>query len=653
MNKNYSNGKKIIRKRKQKGIVAVILLLILIIFVVSAAINLIKKSSNDKNTSSETSSAVLEQGNSDNQESSENIEAPTEKTVTLYAVGDNIYHQSVINDGTDYFKFYDNIKEDISNSDISIVNHESPIAGDQMQVSGYPNFNSPTEVARVLSTLGFDVVNHANNHLMDKGKDGLTGTLDTWRKYPQVNIIGLYESEDKRSQTVIIEKEGIKFAFLAYTQHLNGYNLPADMQYATNIISKPIIKADMEKAKANADIVIVSMHWGTEYSYSSDSFQQEYAKYLADLGADVVIGHHPHVIEPAEWVTGENGNKTLVFYSLGNLLHSQITTNTLLELSTKITFKQADNQKPYIDKVEIIPLVNHYEAEPKGNDYIRKNIKIYKLSQYNEELAKSHGIKAYDQTAFTMDYINSTLNQVLDGKISAQNTVFYQAENSKDTSSQDTSSQGASSQITSDVSVAVDKSSWELVLVNKQNFIPNDFNTDLINVNSSYNIPAKESSYLNKTAANALNDMFAVAKNDGVNLYLRSSYRSVELQQSYYDYNVNMYKEQGLSESDAKAKTELYYAIPGKSEHHTGLAADIVTVDWQNQGKALVADFDKTEAYKWLSQNAHKFGFILRYPLDKVNETEINYEPWHYRYVGKDAAEYIYKNNLCLEEYLK
>ncbi|MEG1027613.1 MAG: CapA family protein, partial [Oscillospiraceae bacterium] len=605
--------------------------------------NLIKKSFGDKNSSSDNSSTISQTSNSDNQESSENIEVPTDKTVTLYAVGDNIYHQSVINDGTDYFKFYDNIKDDIFNSDISIVNHESPIAGDQMQVSGYPNFNSPTEVAKVLSNLGFDVVNHANNHLMDKGSDGLTGTLDTWRKYPDVKIIGLYESEDKRSQTVIIEKQGIKFAFLAYTQHLNGYNLPDNMQYATNIISKSLIKSDMEKAKSNADIVIVSMHWGTEYSYNSDSFQQEYAKYLSDLGANIIIGHHPHVIEPVEWITGENGNKTLVFYSLGNLLHSQITTNTLLELSTKITFKQADNQKPYIDKVEIIPLINHYEAEPNGNDYIRKNIKIYKLSQYNDNLASSHGIKSYDQTAFTMDYINSTLNKVLDGKISAENTVFYQASNSQETSSQPLS----------DISASIDKSSWKLVLVNKQNFIPEDFNTDLIDINSNYNIPAKEGSFLNKTAADAISDMFTAAKGDGVNLYLRSSYRSVELQQSYYDYNVNMYKEQGLSEADAKAKTELYYAIPGKSEHHTGLAADIVTVDWQNQGKALVADFDKTEAYKWLSQNAHKFGFILRYPLDKVTQTEISYEPWHYRYVGKDSAEYIYKNNLCLEEYLK
>ena len=138
---------------------------------------------------------------------------------------------------------------------------------------------------------------------------------------------------------------------------------------------------------------------------------------------------------------------------------------------------------------------------------------------------------------------------------------------------------------------------------------------------------------------------------EGINLYLRSGYRAIKLQQTYYDASVKSYKSQGLSDKEASAKALEYLQYPGASEHHTGLALDIISVEWQNTVEDLNAKFETTDAFKWLDKNVAEYGFTLRYPKDKENITGIKYEPWHYRYVGKEVAVYLKEKGLTLEEY--
>lgn len=184
------------------------------------------------------------------------------------------------------------------------------------------------------------------------------------------------------------------------------------------------------------------------------------------------------------------------------------------------------------------------------------------------------------------------------------------------------------------------KEDWNLVLVNIWNKLPDDFKVELDKIGVR-----KMDSRIIETTKKMISD----AKNDGVDLLLASSYRTVERQTQLFNEQIQKYKNLGYSDDDAYNNAKEWVAVPGTSEHHTGLALDIVTPTYQN----LDYGFDTTDAFKWLYENCVDYGFILRYPKNKSEITGITYEPWHYRYVGVDAAKYIMENDLCLEEYLK
>lgn len=186
---------------------------------------------------------------------------------------------------------------------------------------------------------------------------------------------------------------------------------------------------------------------------------------------------------------------------------------------------------------------------------------------------------------------------------------------------------------------------WNLILVNKQNPIPSNFEVDCEEV--------AQDQYADKRMAVFLKEMLSCAQAQNCPLYIVSSYRSVQRQELLYKTSYQKNLNEGLTPKEAKEKTEQYQAPPGTSEHATGLAFDIVGKDWFKTHSDLTDDFDTTAAYKWLSENAYKYGFILRYPKDKEEVTGYSYEPWHYRFVGVDAAKIIKENNLCLEEYLR
>lgn len=184
-----------------------------------------------------------------------------------------------------------------------------------------------------------------------------------------------------------------------------------------------------------------------------------------------------------------------------------------------------------------------------------------------------------------------------------------------------------------------------LILVGPNNMIPDDYEVDLVNVQGKYDMDSR--------AAYSAKELIADAAKAGYSMAICSAYRTVAKSAELYQRKVNQFIAAGYSEEDAKTEAAMWVAPPGTSEHHTGLSMDIVSSDYWGYYSDLEYDYDKFDSFRWMTENCAKYGFILRYPKGKSELTGIVYEPWHYRYVGKEAAEYIMENGLCLEEYLE
>lgn len=334
--------------------------------------------------------------------------------VTLLAVGDNLIHIEVVQSGKqedgsyDYNHLYDEIKDEILAADIAVVNQETILGGKDLTYSGYPAFNSPTEIGDALVEAGFDVVLHATNHTMDKGLKGVANTFEHWNNYSDITVLGINQTEEDRSRISIIEKNGIKIAMLNYTYSLNGYKVPKDMPYLVNMLDKAQMKVDIKKAHNEADFIIVYPHWGTEYVYEPVRSQRDLVDFYYELGVDLVIGTHPHVIQPVEWITSESGHSMLVYYSLGNFLSYQKEAPRMLGGIAQVNIIK-DDTGTYINDAAITPIITHYEHGP--TDY---NYGIYKLSEYSSQLGDVHGVSDIaNHGAFSYEEALRTARQVL------------------------------------------------------------------------------------------------------------------------------------------------------------------------------------------------------------------------------------------------
>jgi poly-gamma-glutamate synthesis protein (capsule biosynthesis protein) len=335
-------------------------------------------------------------------------------SVTLLAVGDNLIHMEVVRsgekeDGTyNYDHLYSNLRDEISAADIAVINQETILGGDEFAYSGYPNFNSPTEIGDAVINAGFDVVLQATNHTLDKGMDGVENTFDFWKQHPEITVLGINESEEEREEIPIIEKNGITLAMLNYTYGLNGYHLPKNMPYLVNLLDKEKMKADIKEAKELADFVIVFPHWGSEYVYEATKAQEDLTEFYYEQGVDLVIGSHPHVLEPVEWIETNEEHRMLVYYSLGNFISYQREAPRMLGGMAEITITK-DPTGTYISEAQITPIVTHYENGP--DDY---HYGIYKLSDYTEALAQAHGVSDHVKDGpFTYQGTYDLAHQVL------------------------------------------------------------------------------------------------------------------------------------------------------------------------------------------------------------------------------------------------
>ncbi len=332
-----------------------------------------------------------------------NASEDTRSSLTLLAVGDNLIHIEVVKSGKqadgsyNYDHLYSNLKEEISAADLAVVNQETILGGEDFRYSGYPNFNSPAQIGDALINAGFDIVLHATNHTMDMGLKGVENTLAYWRSHPEITVLGINESEEASRQIPIIEKNGIKLAMLNYTYGLNGYSMPKNKPYLVNILNKKKMAKDLEQAEALADFTIVFPHWGSEYVYSPTSMQRELTEFYYEHGVDLVIGAHPHVIEPVEWFETDGSHRMLVYYSLGNFMSYQKEAPRMLGAMAKVTITK-DGTGTYISDSSVTPIVTHYENGPADYHYA-----IYKLEDYTPELALVHGVSGIAKNG-AMDY---------------------------------------------------------------------------------------------------------------------------------------------------------------------------------------------------------------------------------------------------------
>ncbi len=330
-------------------------------------------------------------------------------TMSLVAVGDNLIHNTVFmaaktGGGYDFKAMYAPVRDLIESADFAFVNQEAPLATDIYAASGYPNFNTPQEAGRDLVATGFNVINEANNHAMDKGYKAVLSTVEFWKGQSGVIMTGMYDSEQDRDAPQIFEKNGIKVGILSYTYGTNGIPLPADRPYLVSLIDKARIRRDIGALQGKCDLIIASMHWGAEYNLGVTDEQKELARFLTEEGVGLIIGHHPHVIEPAEWIEAENGNRAFCVYSLGNFISSQQKRVTMLGGMLKLTIAKNEDGSISIENPGILPIVTHYEKNG-------KNYAVYPLYEYNDELAGRHAVNAYDKP-ISMDYLTGTAQEV-------------------------------------------------------------------------------------------------------------------------------------------------------------------------------------------------------------------------------------------------
>jgi poly-gamma-glutamate synthesis protein (capsule biosynthesis protein) len=315
-------------------------------------------------------------------------EGPRALYLTLVAAGDNLFHDVMIrpNPETGAYDFtgcYAEIKPFVEEADIAFINQETPLGGAVYGFSGYPRFNSPQEIGAALAASGFDVVNHATNHIMDKGEGAVLATMDYWDSIPQVQYLGIHRSLERRNtKKVIIEKNGIKAGFLGYTYGTNGLAVPKDKAYLVSLINEALMETEIKALRPLCDFLVVSMHWGEEYQHTISGEQERLGLFLAALDVDLIIGHHPHVLQPYSYLEQPDGGKTLCFYSLGNFLSAQNTGATQLGALAYVRIKKLDSVLS-IEEEGIIPTVNHYEQN-------YRSFQVYPLSRYNEDLAKKH-----------------------------------------------------------------------------------------------------------------------------------------------------------------------------------------------------------------------------------------------------------------------
>ena len=333
-------------------------------------------------------------------------------TVSVLAAGDNLFHNGILieakekakalGNGTDFsFDFiYTNVKSRIQAADISVINQESLILPKRYlsnNISRYirsdGSFVAPEELTQTLIDIGFDVMDKANNHMLDMGSGGMKWGVDYMNTVTGIKAVGAYYDEAGSEQVCVIEKNGVKIAFLAYTY---GTNVPQwkasweapEFPYYIPLPEDEKMIADLKRADDAADFTVVLIHWGTEQQEKPNDDQRRIAKVLAENGAGIIIGHHPHCLQSIEYVSDGKGGRIICAYSLGTLVSNMSAEKNMLAGFFEFNVNKWSDGSATVSDVRLTPTVFYYDTE-------YKNSKIYYLSEMTNELCSSHGIKNY------------------------------------------------------------------------------------------------------------------------------------------------------------------------------------------------------------------------------------------------------------------
>ena len=319
---------------------------------------------------------------------------PKEYNASLLMVGDALIHSAVYidarqSDGSYDFKpMLEKIKPISTKYDLVYYNQETILGGTELGLSNYPRFNSPYEVGDAFMDAGFNMVSLATNHTMDKNEEGVINSVNYWKKHKdKVVYSGQWISAEEREKEVaqIYEKNGIKYAFLSYTTWTNGLETPVGKEYLNNVYSEEKAASDIAKVKDKVDIIIVAMHWGTEYSLGVSYDQEKIANFLSEQGVQLIIGAHPHVVEPVEFI---NEGKTFVIYSLGNFISDQEGNERLTGLMMSLNIKKVVDIDDKVTvtlenpKAELIYTKSYYGG--------KRNFKVYPYPQLDNNLLSGY-----------------------------------------------------------------------------------------------------------------------------------------------------------------------------------------------------------------------------------------------------------------------
>lgn len=323
---------------------------------------------------------------------------PEDITIKMTVIGDimchNTQYQDAYNSSSGKYNFeyvFDDIKDKLSKSDITVGNLETTFAGAKRGYSSYPTFNTPEALGTALKNVGIDVLSTANNHCMDTGYNGICSTIQKLDKLGIAHT-GTYKTKKDSEEILIKDVKGIKIAFLSYTYGTNGISIPKDKSFSVNLINKKKIKSDLEKAKnLNVDLISVSMHWGIEYKQTPTDEQKDLADFLFENGADIILGSHPHVLEKMEkrTIKLEDGTTKdgFLIYSLGNFMSGQYYDYTKQSIILDLEFTKHGDGKVSIDSATYTPIYMYKSSSKSKKRYlvmdIEKAIKDYKNGKGN------------------------------------------------------------------------------------------------------------------------------------------------------------------------------------------------------------------------------------------------------------------------------
>ncbi len=365
------------RKKKFKPLFKVLVFLIILGAILCFIYPKLNNKSSKSNSSSKSSKTMKKED-----------DKPKVYKAKVIMAGDGLLHGYVYRDAAtngsyNFSHQLEYVKDLIKDYDIKYWNQETIFGGKERGYSGYPRFNSPSEFGDNMIDIGFNMVSLANNHSMDQGEKGVLNSVAYWKEKNNIVWNGQSDSEEDRLGHIYGEVNGIKYAMLSYTMHTNGLPVPSGKPYLVNVYNKDKVKEDIEAVRPNVDVLFVAIHWGEEYTHKPNSNQRETAKYLSELGVDVIIGAHPHVIQPIE----KEGN-TIVYYSLGNFISNQGDENKRVGLlgtlditktvdkgETKIEINNVGGELHY---TYYTFAHNNYKVVPFSNPNIGKYLSNYK-----------------------------------------------------------------------------------------------------------------------------------------------------------------------------------------------------------------------------------------------------------------------------------